>query len=58
MMKSNRTKGHIFHFSIEVSRNTKEAYYELANKNGNTNWEDAMKDNYSLFAFSTFEEQG
>jgi hypothetical protein len=58
LMKGMRTKGPIFQFGIQVPRNVKEAY-ELDKRNGNTNWEDAMKAEVnSLFAFSTFNDHG
>jgi hypothetical protein len=41
--KGKQNKGPIFQFGIQVPRNVKEAY-ELDKKNGNTYWEDAMKE--------------
>ena len=53
-----RTKGPVYKFGIQIPRSVKEAY-ELDAKNGNTKWQDAMKDEIdSLNAFSTFVDKG
>jgi Reverse transcriptase (RNA-dependent DNA polymerase) len=58
ILKGKHKKGPIFQFGIQVPRNVKEAY-ELDNKNGNTNWKDAMTEEInSLLGFNTFEDKG
>ena len=53
-----QTKGPIFQFGIQVPRNVKEAY-ELDKKNGNTKWQDAMKEEVnSLLTYTTFKDEG
>jgi hypothetical protein len=56
--KGNRTHGPIFKFGVQVPRNIKEAY-ELDAKNGNTKWQDAMKEEIdALLMFITFIDHG
>jgi len=56
--KGKRTSGPIYQFGIQVPRNVKEAY-KLDKENGNTLWEDAMKEEIeSLLGFNTFEDKG
>jgi hypothetical protein len=53
-----RTSGPIYQFGIQVPKNVKEAY-KLDAQNGNTLWEDAMKEEIqSLLDFNTFEDKG
>lgn len=48
----------VYQFGIQVPRNSKEAYL-LDKQNGNTKWQDAMKEEIdSLMAYSTFEDKG
>jgi hypothetical protein len=56
--KGKRTHGPIFKFGSQVPRNVKEAY-ELDAKNGNTKWQDAMKEEIdALLMFITFIDHG
>ena len=58
VMANKLTTGPIYQFGIEVPRNVKHAY-ELDKKNGNTKWQDAMRDEInSLLDYSTFEDKG
>ena len=56
--KGKRTHGPIFKFGLQVPRNVKEAY-EFRVKNGNTKWQDAMKEEIdALLMFITFIDHG
>jgi hypothetical protein len=53
-----QTKGPVYQFGIQVPRNVKQAY-ELENRNGNTKWADAMKEEIdSLQKLNTFKDVG
>jgi hypothetical protein len=56
--KGKRTHGPIFKFGIQVPRNVKEAY-KLDATNGNTKWQDAMKEEIdALLMFIAFIDHG
>jgi hypothetical protein len=56
--KGKQTHGPIFKFGIQIPRNVKEAYERDA-KNGNTKWNDAMKEEIdALLLFITFIDNG
>jgi hypothetical protein len=53
-----QTKVPVYQFGIQVPRNVKQAY-ELDNRNGNTKWTDAIKEEMdSLQKFNTFKDVG
>jgi hypothetical protein len=58
VLASKQAKCPVFQFGFQVPRNVKEAY-DLDQRNGNTNWQDAMQEKKdTLLAYYTFYDEG